>query len=436
MAHLHYHIERPTARTRYIVGHVLGRMSSLVAEEVSDRATFDALAGPKLIYGHAAVDGAFRVVPYSALEGVEQAVDDPPMATGPDGVPLLFPVPDGDLPFDPFAAAFQLLARVEEHGPIPRDVHGRPETRTLHAARHGYLDRPVVDEWLYLLWSAWSARDPRLPRLQRRYRQVATLDVDNGFMYLGRPLWRTVGAAARDLLKHGWHPVRERIDVLAGRRPDPYDVHALFRRTAEGPADEMVVNYLVAPRGPNDHAVGPAFPLMRERMREATSWARIGLHPGYDSSMRTEQVRQQKQVLEQASGVRVTMSRQHFLRFRLPETFQRLVEVGITDEYSMGLADRAGFRAGTCTPYPFFDLTTDRPLDLMVHPFTLMDSALYYKERLTPEQAIARGLQMVERVRAVQGTFIAVWHERFLSDHGPEKGWRTVVEQLITAARP
>lgn len=141
-------------------------------------------------------------------------------------------------------------------------------------------------------------------------------------------------------------------------------------------------------------------------------------------------------MLEKVIGKPVTSSRQHFLRLRLPETYRELERIGIKEDHSMGFADAVGFRAGTCTPFPFYDLEQDRETDLMIFPFEVMDSALCYKMKLDPDQAIAAAGQVIDRVKAVQGTFIGVWHERFLSDHGAEKGWRRVVEEIIRYAAP
>ena len=102
----------------------------------------------------------------------------------------------------------------------------------------------------------------------------------------------------------------------------------------------------------------------------------------------------------------------------------------------MGLSDRAGFRAGTCSPFPFYDLITEAETTLMVHPFAVMDSALCYKMGLDPQEAATEAKRMVDAVRRVQGTFISVWHERFLSDYGDEKGWGGLAEEVITYARP
>lgn len=430
---VHFHATTSTPRVRYAVQQLLGRLLGWEVEEVTDPVAFAAIKGPKLYYGPQGVVGAFHVVPSGLLAAAGTAAVEPDLAWLGD-LPVLFPERGGDLPFDVLAAAFFCLARYEEYGPLLRDEHGRPRADGMHALRHGYVERPVVDEWALLLAERWRTMDPRVPQPVRRYAQMVTMDVDNGFMYLGRPLWRMLGAFCRDLLRAP-AMVGERMAVLLGKRPDPYDVHQRLRELAQRAGASVVLNYLVAPVGRNDHAVGPAYGPMRARMREATTWAMVGLHPGYHSMRRPEYLARDKRRLERALGMPIVRSRQHFLRFRLPATYRNLIQLGIKEEHSMGFADRIGFRAGTCTPYAFYDLLEEQTTALVVHPFAIMDSALCYKMKLSPEQAVARVRPLIERVRAVQGNFVGVYHERFLADHGTLVGWRAAVEGIVEAAR-
>ncbi len=435
MADVHYHIERPGPRSRYVLKHLLGTMPGWEAVEIPDLNQFRSVEGPKLLYGKGPVAGAFQIVPQGLLERADTDPVEPPMAAV-DSVPVLFPAEQGDLSFDPMAGAFFLLARYEEYGPVPRDLHGRPVTASLHGARHNYLHRPVVDEWLYLLAGAWRNKDLRLPAMRRRFSQVATLDADNGAMYLGRPLWRSVGGAVRDLLRGHVQRVVDRAAVLRGARPDPYAVHQAFLSLVQQNGASAIVNFLVAPHGRHDHAIDLGTAEMRKALALVAAKAGVGLHPGYASVDRPGQAKAEKQRLEAALGRPVVQSRQHFLRMRLPETYRQLAALGIREEHSMGLHDRAGFRAGTCTPFPFFDLGPGEHATFMVHPFAVMDSALCYKLRLSPLEAVAEACKMVDAVREVQGRFISVWHERFLSGYGDERGWEVVAPSVLEHARP
>lgn len=435
MADIHYHIERPGPRSRYSVAHLLGLMAGWEAVEVGDLADLQHVNGPKLVYGHTSVEGAFQVVPQGLLELGHIDRSDPEVGHY-QGMPVLFPSNSGDLPFDVFAAAFYQLSRYEEYGTFERDEHGRPRTEVLHAARHGYLDRPVVDEWLLALVEKWRIQDPLLPELRRSYSHTATLDVDNGAMYLGRPWWRSLGGGTRDLLKGHPRRVMDRWAVLTGSKPDPYAVHEAFLHLVEGSAGRAIVNFLTATIGKHDHAIAPEVPFMQALIKLVVQRAEVGLHPGYESSDNTFRISEEKNRLEALVGRPVTCSRQHFLRLRLPGTYLYLDRIGIRDDHSMGLADRTGFRAGTCTAFPFYDLAAERAHRLMIHPFTMMDSSLCYKMQLSPTEAIAEAKRMVDTVRRVRGHFISVWHERFLSGYGDEEGWDVVAEKVIPYARP
>ena len=166
----------------------------------------------------------------------------------------LFPIDNGDIPFDVFAASFFLLSRYEEWHRLPSDTHDRPLTNALHAARHQYLHHPIVDEWALLLAQRWKSLDPSFVAPARRYRQVITVDLDNGFKYLGRPLWRTLGGTGRDLLRREWSEVSERLRVLRGAEEDPFVIDLELQETFKRTADRIAFFVLAA--RPSPPAVG------------------------------------------------------------------------------------------------------------------------------------------------------------------------------------
>lgn len=419
MAEVIYWIEGRAPRVRFAIGHILRRMLGWDAAEVLDLESFRSSALPRIQVGGPHLGGVY-------IEA------DPAMAAGAEAAEPAMPVDDHQV----MRALFHLLARIEEQRPNDRDIHGRPTSRSLWVHRHGVHREPVADQWILQMAGRWRANVRGLPPIRRRYTQVVTMDVDNGFMYLGRPIWRTMGSATRDLMSGRWSKLGERRRVLAGTIRDPYDVLGDLREMTDGNADRVVINFLVAPRGRHDHAVGLGHPLMVQRMREAGTWAEVGVHPGYDSPDRPGQISAQRDRVAKVIGGPVTISRQHFLRMHWPGTLRELVQLGMREEHSMGLADDIGFRAGTCTPFPFYDVEREEETSLMIHPFAVMDSAMAYGQRTPPEEAAAAMRQVVDRVRQVQGTFIGIWHERFISDHGAERGWRRVAREVIQYARP
>lgn len=431
---VHVLIERPGPRATHAVEQMLGTMLGWKVLFVPDARALQDAPGPKLVYGQLPVNGALQVRPAGLLEEQGLRAVDPGVRTV-DGLPLLFPDAEGILGHDPFAAAFFLLSRMEERCGRAHDMHDRPVTSALHASRHGYLQVPVVDAWALRLARQWQAMDPALPAPVRQYRQVCTIDLDNGFKYLGRPWWRTAGSMVRDLLNGRADELGRRLAVLAGRKPDPYDIYRALRSDLGG--DLRVVFFvLAATRGRWDHAVPVDHARYAERLRGLLDWAEVGLHPGYASSRTPGLTREERDRLAAILGRPVTCSRQHFLRIDLANTPAELEQLGVVEEHSLGLHDSLGFRAGTCTPYQWYDIGQERTTTLWMHPFAVMDNTLMVKLRLAPEQALDHVRPLVHAVRGVQGTFTGLWHESYLASEGGHPGWRQAILAIINEARP
>ena len=135
------------------------------------------------------------------------------------------------------------------------------------------------------------------------------------------------------------------------------------------------------------------------------------------------------------SDKKITKSRQHFLKLDLPKTYKDLISVGVTDDYTMGFASRLGFRAGICTPYPFFDLIANIETSLMIHPFQVMDGTLNQYLKLSPSTAFSRVIDLYEEVKEVKGTFITLFHNDALSNMRHWKGWEDVFKEVVSKVK-
>ena len=101
----------------------------------------------------------------------------------------------------------------------------------------------------------------------------------------------------------------------------------------------------------------------------------------------------------------------------------------------MGYPSQTGFRAGTCTPFHFYDLRKEAETPLVIYPFQVMDRTLKDYMKLRPAQAINKINEIIGEIRAVNGTFISIWHNDTFSDAGEWQGWLEVYENLLRAAR-
>ena len=135
--------------------------------------------------------------------------------------------------------------------------------------------------------------------------------------------------------------------------------------------------------------------------------------------------------LQAITGSRVLSSRQHYIRFTLPETYRRLIENGIQSDYSMGYGSINGFRASVASPFYWYDLEKEIQTELTLYPFCYMEANSFYEQKLTPQQALDEMRHYYQVIKSVNGSFIMIWHNHFLGTDKMYAGWKEVYEQFI-----
>ena len=163
-------------------------------------------------------------------------------------------------------------------------------------------------------------------------------------------------------------------------------------------------------------------------------YAEIGIHPSFGSNTNTEKLKKEVDRLSKILKREVTKSRQHFLRLIFPDTYRNLIDLDVTDDYTMGYASQIGFRASICTPFHFYDLDMEIETKLKVHPFMVMEATLKYYMKINPEDAISKIEPLIEQVKKVNGVFVSLWHNETLSNEKDWVGWRTVYEEMVKIA--
>ena len=352
-------------------------------------------------------------------------------------VPVFFSVSNGVLPFDVFAAAFYLASRYEEYLPYIGDVHNRfPATESI-AYKENFLHLPVINIWAGWIKEIIHKKYPQQTFNPPAYDFLTTVDVDNLYAYCGKGAFRSGAAALRDLLTFRFGEFIDRIKSITGFMKDPFDTFDEQMALRDAAGVQSIYFMLFAEFARYDRNVSMHSPRMQERVRHMLDVTPIGIHPSYRSNESEKIVAYETQNLEEALRKPITQSRQHFLKMRMPETFRNLADLGITDEYSMGYASTPGFRAGLATPFPFYDLEMEESIPLRMHPFMVMDVTFIDYLKTTPDEALDQMKKLVDTTRAVNGTFISVFHNRIFSEKEPQwHGWKKVYAELLAYAKP
>lgn len=423
------HLEKPSPRVRYVVGHVLERMLGLEVEYTADAHVFSSAVGPRLNYGTRRFEGAVHVPWSGAIEDLPK--HDPDVSLQ-GNARRMFPVNTEE---DLFAGIFYLLSLTDELRCKQRDSHGRVPSMALFTVRKGIADRPWIDEKVMALGNVleneWS------PELQCavRYRNCVTVDMDNILRYAGRPFTRAVGASLKDLVRGEWSALVERWKVRSGALSDPFTKAADLVGAVRDKVDRSIFFFLMQGGTAFDHAAGHEHEVVRNVIRRVGGIGVVGIHPSYGSSREPDMTEKERVLLTRICGKGINHTRQHFLRWNLPRTLQQLSAGGYYEDHTLGFADRAGFRVGTCTPFPWYDLEREQETKLMLHPFTVMDSALIEHQHMGPEEVVKTMNTLSDLVRAVNGQFVSVWHDRYLSGHREFAPWPSVFARVMEHAR-
>ncbi|MPM97137.1 hypothetical protein SDC9_144310 [bioreactor metagenome] len=123
-------------------------------------------------------------------------------------------------------------------------------------------------------------------------------------------------------------------------------------------------------------------------------------------------ISEEKKRLEKFAKVDVKYNRNHFLNNREPEDFEHLIHCGITDDFSMGYADMAGFRLGTCRPVYWINPVKKELTDLTLHHLTIMDVSLSEKRYMfmNVSDALLYCESLISSVEKFHGEISLLWH--------------------------
>lgn len=398
---------------------------------VTDRETvFSPHQGPKINYsGKYGLDG-FRI-PVSGLLAENCIRKMEPMPETSQDVPHLFPDDKAtDLPFDILSAVFYMISRYEEYLPHEPDHHGRYYAGNSLAMKYDFLERPVVDLWVKNLLERLTVMYPELDLSQGKFKFQPTSDIDLPYAILHRGVLRKMGANIRSSLKRDGESEMRRA-VLSGELKDPYDTFDEMRRIHAERGLKPIVFFLTSGYGKYDKSISPQNETFRELVGQTMKFGQPAIHPSYRSAGRPAVLQREIRMLSKITGVDILSSRQHYLKFILPESYRQYMEAGIRREYSMGFASHCGFRAGTSKPFHFYDLENETETPLIVTPFQVMDRTLKDYMKLSPISAVEKIKKMIDAVRSVNGTFVSIWHNEAFSDMGEWEGWKVVYLEML-----
>ncbi len=349
--------------------------------------------------------------------------------------------------FDLVRAAFYLLSRQEEMEATVRDKMGRFIGANSVLARLRLLERPVLNEALngldQAIMGAAAARPGLLLKKAAwphpyRYAGSLTHDVDElGYRDLRfgvACLGQFVRTGRLHALKKGGGTIAQWGSNKLSGRAYPREYLDEWRRFEDELGLRSSFYFVSAARNKSsyDPNYDVAEPRLRSKIEELTGqgWE-VGVHGSFDSYDCPDCLAEERERLATVVGRDVIGVRQHYLRFRAPETWAYQQAAGFQYDATLGLRDRLGFRAGLAAPFAPYDWQNEEPFDLLELPLSVMDGVLFWRHRLSPEQALETTRQQIEAVKSNYGHWVGLWHHN-ARDLRRRPGWWSVYCDLAS----
>lgn len=325
------------------------------------------------------------------------------------------------------------ISRAEELLVAHRDRHGRFLAKYSILGQQSNLQIPLVDEYSRFLIKALkhvsdeAGEECTVVLPERGYSKIwLTHDVDTIAYY--RHLRGAIGGIMRghaaDVLR-SWHDIKDDPAftfpwIIAKDRETKNKVQSIyFLKDTKGRGYDYPQYSL------NGHDCRRLVSLLRE------DGALIGWHSSYYGKTQSTKERNKSAAGNlQPEVINYNFHRSHFLRCSI-ERMQQLADAGVTDDFTMGFPDMAGFRLQTTRAVRWINPVTMQLTGLTLHPLTAMDCTLSDYMALSEDEAYYFCQRLFDKIQQNHGEIVLLWHNHIFSEPGYHKSLYPALLELI-----
>ncbi len=332
---------------------------------------------------------------------------------------------DFRIDYDILGLCYWMMNRMEEINSSDKDHYDRFAATSSHAFKNGYLDRPIVDEWLdifkQVIVKSWIGVELK----ETQFKIALTHDIDIPSLYAFKS-WRQIAYLMASHLKHKKvleffkAPFAKLFSKQKLSSMDPYNTFDWLMDQSEKAGLKSTFYFICGTTDPDkDGDYDIEHPIIQEIFKKIHRRGHeIALHPSFETYLSKDQINHELKTLQQGcakAGVnqKYWAVRMHYLKWRHPVTLNLLNDAGFSNDSTLGYHDKSGFRCGTCIPYRGFDPLGNKILDIKVKPLILMESTLVggvYTEMASSQDVLKTMNFYREICQKLNGEFVLLWH--------------------------
>jgi len=297
----------------------------------------------------------------------------------------------------------KIFTRQDEYNQEITDIHKR-STSALSPLK---IDNPVVSEYL-LERNKLNVLYPG----NKKFAVCLTHDIDK--LFIEKKI--IIKEIIKCLCKFSFIRLSPLLSTLSNKKNGPYyNINKILEIEKQYNAkstffflaldkDEKDFNY-------NIDGVVDVFKKIKEYDSE------IGLHAGHLAYNDLKKLSQEKQKLENTINSKVIGIRNHFLKFKNPETWEIQSKAGFKYDASYGYNDVSGFRNGLCHPFTPYNSAKNEYIDILAIPLIIMDCTLDRYMQLDSENSWKYVKDFIDKTESVGGVFNLLWHNTYFTEN-------------------
>ena len=322
---------------------------------------------------------------------------------------------------DIFMKCFIKLTEIENYSSINLDSHHRYEEDNSEDLV------PLLHQLAYDLYDLCKKHNYILPDIKVSNSLTYSLDVDRPFVFKGLPLYLNLFGVFKDVFTLNFNRLTQRYKYLLSKI-DPYD--EAWDKIIKH-AQITNIFFLMDSAAQVDGYYPLKSNLSYDKLIQKVSAnpnKNIGIHPSYNSFLNPTKIIAEKELLEQLIQKKVTISRMHFLKYKLPDTFKFLILAGMECDFTSVYYSKIGFKHGIAYPFNWFNCKENKVTDLIINPSIAMDRTFLSYLKLSPEETISKINDLKLTLLKYGGCLDILIHNGIMSDFEEWKGWSKIVE--------
>ncbi|MGJ8666830.1 MAG: polysaccharide deacetylase family protein [Patiriisocius sp.] len=420
--------QKVTPRVTYAFKHICTRILGIEVKFTTEIETFISHTGAKISYGKQALGNELFFQSHGLLTqmGIESVDVSVKKWEGISG--FFFTNDKSAMPFDLFAASFYLLSRYEEYQPHVKDALGRYPASESLAFKNGFLKTPVIDVWAHKFKMILNETFNDLKFPKKKLKTSVIVNAQAPYAYVQKGAYRSLIAYFKDLVGLRFNAILNRTRVIFGFRRDPYDTFKWLVNVTKNNRLKLCIFFLLGEASSFEESINTHRNRFKTLIKLVADYHQVGLLISEKALRNPEILKTEKNKLEHITNRNLLGSLNLHFVVNLPDIYRNLVELEIEKDYTMVYENVVGFRAGTCTPFLFYDLDYEIRTPLIIYPVSCTSRGF---SRMSPNDISDTVKSLLETVRSVDGTFSMIFSNHDFSIDPNNKVWRTLLSETI-----